>query len=88
MVVAVSFILAWLVLRAQSLWPAAIFHASHNLFVQSICTPLTRDTGPTKYIIDEFGIGLVITSIIGAVIVYLLARRSLRTEATLSAVSN
>ena len=88
MVVAGSFILAWLVLRAQSLWPAAIFHASHNLFVQSICTPLTRDTGPTKYIIDEFGIGLVITSIIGAVIVYLLARRSLRTEATLSAVSN
>ena len=45
MVVAGSFILAWLVLRAQSLWPAAIFHASHNLFVQSICTPLTRDTG-------------------------------------------
>ena len=88
MVVAGSFILAWLVLRAQSLWPAAIFHASHNLFIQSICTPLTRDTGPTKYIIDEFGIGLVITSIIGAVIVYLLARRSLRTEATLSAVSN
>ena len=86
MVVAGSFILAWLVLRAQSLWPAAIFHASHNLFVQSICTPLTRDTGPTKYIIDEFGIGLVITSIIGAVIVYLLARRS--AEATLSAVSN
>ena len=88
MVVAGSFILAWLVLRAQSLWPAAIFHASHNLFVQSICTPLTRDTGPTKYIIDEFGIGLVITSIIVAVIVYLLARKSLRTEATLSAVSN
>ena len=86
MVVAGSFILAWLVLRAQSLWPAAIFHASHNLFVQSICTPLTRDTGPTKYIIDEFGIGLVITSIIGAVIVYQLARRSI--EATLSAVSN
>jgi membrane protease YdiL (CAAX protease family) len=88
MVVAGSFILAWLVLRAQSLWPAAIFHASHNLFVQSICTPLTRDTGPTKYIIDEFGIGLVITSIIGAVIVYLLARKSLRTEATSSAVLN
>jgi membrane protease YdiL (CAAX protease family) len=75
MVVAGSFILAWLVLRAQSLWPAAIFHASHNLFVQSICTPLTRDTGPTKYIIDEFGIGLVITSVIGAVTVCLLARR-------------
>jgi membrane protease YdiL (CAAX protease family) len=70
MVVADSFILAWLALRAQSLWPAAIFHASHNLFIQSIFTPLTRDTGPTKYVIDEFGVGLVITITIGAMIVW------------------
>jgi membrane protease YdiL (CAAX protease family) len=70
MVVADSFILAWLVLRSGSLWPAAIFHASHNLFIQSIFTPLTRDTGPTKYIIDEFGIGLVVTIAIGALIVW------------------
>jgi uncharacterized protein len=69
MVIADSFILAWLVLRSGSLWPAAIFHASHNLFIQSICTPLTHDTGPTKYIIDEFGIGLVITITVGALIV-------------------
>ncbi len=69
MVVADSFILAWLTLRSGSLWPAAILHGSHNLFIQNICTPLTRDTGPTKYIIDEFGIGLVITVTIGAIIV-------------------
>ena len=69
MVVADSFILAWLTLRCKSLWPAAIFHGSHNLFIQSIFTPLTRDTGPTKYIIDEFGIGLVITIGIGAILV-------------------
>jgi membrane protease YdiL (CAAX protease family) len=61
MVVADSFILAWLTLRSKSLWPAAIFHGSHNLFIQSIFTPLTRDTGPTNYVIDEFGVGLVIT---------------------------
>lgn len=70
MVVADSFILAWLTLRSGSLWPAAILHASHNLFIQSIFTPLTRDTGPTKYIIDEFGIGLVITVTIGAIVVW------------------
>jgi membrane protease YdiL (CAAX protease family) len=69
-VVAGSFVMAWLTLRSQSLWPAAILHASHNLFIQSICTPLTRDTGPTKYIIDEFGIGLVITIAIAALIVW------------------
>ena len=70
MVVADSFIMAWLTLRSNSLWPAAIFHGSHNLFIQSIFTPLTRDTGPTNYVIDEFGIGLVITVGIGAVIAW------------------
>jgi CAAX protease family protein len=66
MVVADSFILAWLTLRSNSLWPAAIFHGSHNLFIHSIFTPLTRDTGRTNYFIDEFGVGLVITVGIGA----------------------
>jgi membrane protease YdiL (CAAX protease family) len=75
MVVADSFILAWLTLRSKSLWPAAIFHGSHNLFIQSILTPLTRDTGPTNYIIDEFGIGLVITIGIGAFLVWLSNRQ-------------
>ena len=70
MVVADSFILAWLTLRSGSLWPAAIFHGSHNLFIQSIFTPLTRDTGSTKYVIDEFGIGLVITITIGAILAW------------------
>lgn len=68
MVVADSFILAWITLRSRSLWPAAIFHGSHNLFIQSILTPLTRDTGRTNYIIDEFGIGLVVTVGIAALI--------------------
>ena len=70
MVVADSFILAWLTLRSKSLWPAAIFHGSHNLFIQSIFTPLTRDTGPTKYVIDEFGLGLVVTVGIAALLVW------------------
>ncbi|MEY2497140.1 MAG: protease family protein [Verrucomicrobiota bacterium] len=76
MVVADSFILAWLTLRSRSLWPAAILHGSHNLFIQSILTPLTRDTGPTMYLIDEFGIGLVITIVIGAIIAWRSFARS------------
>src|SRR5436190_1310371 len=43
---------------------------THTLFIQSIFTPLTRETGPTKYIIDEFGIGLVITVTIAAIVVW------------------
>jgi CAAX amino terminal protease family. len=68
MVLATSFIMAWLTLRSNSLWPAAILHAAHNLFIQQIFTPLTRDTGWTKYIIDEFGAGMVITIAIAALL--------------------
>jgi membrane protease YdiL (CAAX protease family) len=75
MVVADSFILAWLTLRSNSLWPAAIFHGSHNLFIQSIFTPLTRDTGPTNYVIDEFGIGLVITVALAGLCCWRAVRR-------------
>ena len=67
-VIAESFIYAWLTLRSGSLWPAAFLHGSHNLWVQSILTPLTSDTGPTEYIIDEFGFGIVITLVIAAFI--------------------
>src|SRR6202521_6174477 len=76
MVVADSFILASLTLRCGSLWPAAILHGSHSHFIQSIFTPLTRDTGPTKYIIDEFGIGLVITITIAAAVAWRSFARS------------
>jgi membrane protease YdiL (CAAX protease family) len=75
MVIGDSFIMAWLTLRSRSLWPAALFHGSHNLWIQSILTPLTRNTGPTKYIVDEFGIGLVITTLVAAVIVWREVRR-------------
>jgi membrane protease YdiL (CAAX protease family) len=75
MVIGDSFIMAWLTLRSRSLWPAALFHGSHNLWIQSILTPLTRDTGPTKYIVDEFGIGLVITTLAAALIVWREMRR-------------
>src|SRR6516164_1056605 len=79
-VVGGSFIMAWLTLRARSLWPAAILHASHNLFIQSILTPLTKDTGPTKFITDEFGIGLVITVTATLIIVLVIRKRSKKTN--------
>jgi membrane protease YdiL (CAAX protease family) len=36
MVLALSFLMAWITLLSGSLWPAALLHAAHNLFVQSI----------------------------------------------------
>ncbi len=61
MVVALAVILAWLRLRSGSVWPAAVLHASHNLFVQGFFDRVTVDTGPTPWLTSEFGAGLAIT---------------------------
>ncbi|MFT4093157.1 MAG: type II CAAX endopeptidase family protein [Niabella sp.] len=58
LVVSISFIYTWFRIKSGSLWTGVILHASHNLYIQSIFTPLTIDTGKTKYFIDEFGIVL------------------------------
>ncbi len=70
MITAVGFIAAWLRLRSGSVWPAVFFHGSHNMFIQMIFTPMTTNKGKTAYLIDEFGIGLAITSVGGAFIVW------------------
>ncbi len=55
LVISTSFLFTWFRLKSNSLWTGVFLHASHNLFIQSIFTPLTYDTGHTKYFIDEFG---------------------------------
>ena len=50
--------LAWLTLRSGSFWPAAVAHASHNLFVQGFFDVVTVDTGPTRWLTGEFGAAL------------------------------
>jgi hypothetical protein len=41
-------------------WTAAIFHASHNLFVQDVFDRLTVSKTHTEYVTTEFGVGLAI----------------------------
>lgn len=68
LVLGVSLITAWLRLKSGSLWPAAIVHASHNLFIQRVFTPLTGPRGEvTPYVIDEFGFAVPIAILIFAI---------------------
>jgi uncharacterized protein len=67
MVLAISFIFAWMRLKSGSLWTAALLHASHNLYVQSIFTPLTHKSGNTAWFFDEFGVVLPIVTIVFAI---------------------
>ncbi|MBP6978656.1 MAG: CPBP family intramembrane metalloprotease [Bacteroidales bacterium] len=61
--ISVCFIYTWFRIKSNSLWTAVILHASHNLFIQRIFTPLTQNTGNTNYFIDEFGIVLPIVCV-------------------------
>jgi uncharacterized protein len=74
MVVSQCFVFAWLRLKSGSLWPAAMLHASHNLFVQQIFDALMRDTGRTRWYTSEFGVALALTSAVLAV--YFWTRRA------------
>ncbi len=67
MVISISFVFAWMRLKSGSLWTGAMLHASHNLFVQAIFTPLTRNTGTTAWYIDEFGAVLPAIAIVFAI---------------------
>ena len=73
MVIAIAFVLGWLRLRSSSLWPCALLHASHNLFVQEIFDRLTVSAGRARYITTEFGCGMVLT--IGACALWFWLRR-------------
>jgi CAAX protease family protein len=64
--------MAWMRLRSGSLWPAALYHGVHNLVIQGIFDGSTIDTGLTRWITTEFGIGPTIASV--AMGIYLLAQ--------------
>ncbi len=63
LVVAISVVFAWMRLKSGSLWVGALLHASHNLYIQDIFSPLTSNTGKTAWFMDEFGAVLPIVAI-------------------------
>ena len=73
MVISISFVFAWMRLKSGSLWTGAILHGSHNLYIQGIFTPITRNTGKTAWFIDEFGCVLPLVAI--AFAIYFWSRR-------------
>lgn len=62
MIISISFIFAWLRLKSGSLWTAAVLHASHNLFVQTVFDNLMRNTGKTLWYTTEFGAALAVAT--------------------------
>ena len=77
MVLGAGVILAWLRTRSASVWPAVIFHASHNAFT-STCDSLTGDTGSTRWWTSETGAALAIAALAVAIYVAVAISRGSR----------
>ncbi len=75
MVVGISFAFAWLRLRSGSVWTGMLMHASHNLWIQGFFDRVTVDTGPTKWLIGEFGAGLALAAVVVALVFWRLRDR-------------
>lgn len=56
----VTVIATWLRIRSNSVWPAVMLHASHNIFIQGFFDKTTRIGAKTEYLTTEFGAGLAI----------------------------
>lgn len=64
MIIGMSVILAYYTFKSNSLWPSALFHSVHNIFIQKIFTPLTSTNESSTFWIDEYGLMLpIITTI-------------------------
>ena len=55
MIIGMSVVLAYYTFKSNSLWPAAVYHSVHNIYIQKICTPLTISNEQTPFWIDEYG---------------------------------
>ena len=67
MIIGVSVILAYYTFKSNSLWPAAVYHSIHNIYIQKICTPLTISNDKTTFWIDEYGFMIPIITTLFAV---------------------
>ena len=55
MIISISVILAYYTFKSESVWPAAVFHSVHNIYIQKIATPLSISTDISTFWIDEYG---------------------------------
>ena len=66
MIVGLAVIMAWITVKSGSFWPAAMLHATHNLFVQGVFDSATVTKNSSAYWTGEFGAGLSISMAIAA----------------------
>jgi membrane protease YdiL (CAAX protease family) len=61
-IISMSFIMAYYTFKSKSLWPAVLFHAVSNVFIQKIMPPLTMKIEGTEHWLGENGIMFAIVT--------------------------
>jgi uncharacterized protein len=62
MVIGLGVFLSWLRLASGSVWPAAVFHGTHNALIYGVFDRATDPRAVTFYITTESGVGLSLAS--------------------------
>jgi len=75
MIVSMSMIMAYFTFKSNSLWPAVMFHAAHNVYYDKIFNPLTLDAGSTSQWAGEYGYMMPITATLLAMYFWYRAKR-------------
>lgn len=86
--VAHTFVNNWLRVRSGSVWPAALLHTSHNVFINNVYDPLMARYQLTDFFVTEFGLGMLVINVLMALYVW-AHRRELdpKPEATVAVVA-
>ena len=61
-IISMSFIMAYYTFKSNSLWPAVIFHAVSNVYIQKILPPLTKQVEGSEHWLGENGIMFAIVT--------------------------
>ncbi|MFH4965494.1 type II CAAX endopeptidase family protein [Gaetbulibacter sp. M235] len=80
LVVFTGIIMSWIWLKSKSVLAVAIFHASHNVVIQMFFDRITLDKEYTNYFKGEFGIALVITTLIFVYLVLKLDKSFIKNQ--------
>ncbi|MCR9185042.1 MAG: CPBP family intramembrane metalloprotease [Halieaceae bacterium] len=67
-IMSMSVVVTYFRLKTDSVWPAVIFHMSHNAFLQKFFGPMTEGNANSAWFLDEFG--LVVPSVMMVIAVY------------------
>ena len=63
-IISMSFMMTYYTFKSKSLWPAVIFHAVSNVYVQKILPPLTTKIEGTEYWLGEYGVMFAIVTLV------------------------